>query len=38
MQSFDAKIMKGAGHFPMLERPDEFNKLLEGSIEEIVKN
>ena len=25
---FDATIMKGAGHYPMLERPTEFNRLL----------
>ena len=25
---FDAVIMKGAGHYPMLERPAEFNRLL----------
>jgi pimeloyl-ACP methyl ester carboxylesterase len=25
---FDAVIMKGAGHYPMLERPEEFNKHL----------
>jgi pimeloyl-ACP methyl ester carboxylesterase len=25
---FDAVIMRGAGHYPMLERPDEFNSLL----------
>ena len=37
MKSFDVKIMKGAGHFVMLERPEEFNKLLEQSIEEIIK-
>lgn len=37
MKSFDVKIMKGAGHFVMLERPEEFNKLLEESIEEILK-
>jgi len=35
MQSFDVKIMKGAGHFLMLERPDELNKLLDISIKEI---
>lgn len=35
MQSFDIVIMKGVGHFPMLERPEEFNKLLERSIREI---
>ena len=27
---FDAVIMKDAGHYPMLERPDEFNRLLAG--------
>jgi pimeloyl-ACP methyl ester carboxylesterase len=37
MKSFDVKIMKGAGHFVMLERPEEFNKLLEQSVEEIRK-
>ncbi len=25
---FDAVIMSGAGHYPMLERPEEFNRLL----------
>ena len=25
---FDAVIMKGAGHYPMLERPEEFNRIL----------
>ena len=25
---FDAVIMPGAGHYPMLERPDEFNRIL----------
>jgi pimeloyl-ACP methyl ester carboxylesterase len=25
---FDAVIMASAGHYPMLERPDEFNRLL----------
>ncbi len=25
---FDAVVMKDAGHYPMLERPDEFNRLL----------
>ena len=25
---FDAAVMKNAGHYPMLERPEEFNRLL----------
>jgi len=29
---FDAVIMKGAGHYPMLERPDEFNRILTGVV------
>jgi pimeloyl-ACP methyl ester carboxylesterase len=37
MMSFDVKIMKGAGHFLMLERPEEFNRLLDSSIKEILK-
>jgi pimeloyl-ACP methyl ester carboxylesterase len=36
MQSFDVKIMKGVGHFLMLERAEEFNKLLSRSIQEIM--
>lgn len=27
---FDAIVMPGVGHYPMLERPDEFNRLLRG--------
>jgi pimeloyl-ACP methyl ester carboxylesterase len=38
MMSFDVKIMKGAGHFLMLERPEEFNRLLDSSIKEIIRN
>jgi pimeloyl-ACP methyl ester carboxylesterase len=29
---FDAVIMTGAGHYPMLERPAEFNRLLAGIV------
>ncbi|MBN2018845.1 MAG: alpha/beta hydrolase [Sedimentisphaerales bacterium] len=36
MSSFDAEIMRGVGHCLMLERPAEFNKLLERSIKEII--
>jgi pimeloyl-ACP methyl ester carboxylesterase len=35
MKSFDAKIIKGVGHFPMLERPGEFNRLLAEAVKEI---
>jgi pimeloyl-ACP methyl ester carboxylesterase len=37
MSSFDVTIIKGCGHFIMLERPKEFNKNLGGYIKEIVK-
>jgi pimeloyl-ACP methyl ester carboxylesterase len=29
---FEAVIMRGAGHYPMLERPDEFNRILTGVV------
>ena len=35
MMSFDVKIMKGVGHFVMLEDPEKFNKLLEEVIKEL---
>ncbi|MCW8814349.1 MAG: M24 family metallopeptidase, partial [Chlorobium sp.] len=31
----DLKIMKGVGHFPMLEKPDLFNKVLEETINKL---
>jgi sigma-B regulation protein RsbQ len=31
---FDAVIMKGAGHYPMLERPAEFNRFLVETVRE----
>jgi len=34
-KSFELKIMKGVGHFVMLEAPEEFNKLLADTIEEL---
>lgn len=30
--SFDLKLMKGCGHFVMIEDPEEFNRLLEEAI------
>jgi pimeloyl-ACP methyl ester carboxylesterase len=35
IKDFDIKEMKGVGHFLMLEKPEEFNKLLEGTINEL---
>ena len=34
---FDAVIMKHMGHYPMLERPDEFNRLVAEMIALLVK-
>jgi pimeloyl-ACP methyl ester carboxylesterase len=31
---FDAVIMKGVGHFPMLEQPEEFNRKLREVLKE----
>ncbi|MCW9095751.1 MAG: alpha/beta hydrolase, partial [Ignavibacteriaceae bacterium] len=35
IKDFDLKIMKGVGHFPMLEKPDLFNKVLEETINKL---
>jgi pimeloyl-ACP methyl ester carboxylesterase len=32
IKDFNLKIIKGVGHFPMLEKPEEFNKILEETI------
>ncbi len=34
--NYDAQFMDGVGHYPMLERPAEFNRRLEAAIAEIV--
>lgn len=34
---YDAVIMQGAGHYPMLERPEEFNRLLVTMIEALLE-
>jgi len=34
IKDFDLKIIEGVGHFPMLENPDEFNRVLEETITE----
>jgi len=35
IKDFGVKIMKSVGHFLMLEKPDEFNKLLDETISEL---
>ena len=37
MTSYDVEIMKGLGHFIMLEKPKEFNNLLDRFIGELMK-
>ena len=37
VDSFNVKMMKGVGHFVMLEDPQKFNKLLQESIDELVR-
>jgi pimeloyl-ACP methyl ester carboxylesterase len=32
---FEAVVMKGAGHFPMLEDPARFNELLAGVLRDL---
>ncbi len=35
MRSFDVRILKGRGHFLMLESPEEFNTLLQETVSEL---
>ena len=34
---FDAVVMKHIGHYPMLERPEEFNRHVAGVVKELDK-
>lgn len=34
--TFDAVVMPGMGHYPMLERPDEFNRALVRMVEQLI--
>lgn len=36
VKDYEVKFMKGVGHFLMLERPEEFNRLLKMSITELL--
>ncbi|MFA5224909.1 MAG: alpha/beta hydrolase [Candidatus Omnitrophota bacterium] len=38
LKSYHLRIMRGVGHFLMIESPDEFNKQLEDIINQIVKS
>ncbi|MFA5224941.1 MAG: alpha/beta hydrolase [Candidatus Omnitrophota bacterium] len=38
LKSYHLRIMRGVGHFLMVEAPDEFNKQLEDIINQIVKS
>ena len=33
MLSFDAVVLKGADHFLMMDRPEEFNQALENAVQ-----
>lgn len=35
-KNYDYRVITGTGHYPMLEKPDEFNKILKEVIEELV--
>jgi pimeloyl-ACP methyl ester carboxylesterase len=35
VKDFGVVIMKGAGHYPMLERPEEFNQTLTKIVREL---
>lgn len=37
VKDYEVKFMKGVGHFLMIERPDEFNELLSGSVSSLIK-
>ncbi len=38
MASFDAIVLKGADHFLMLNRPEQFNRALGKAISNILRN
>jgi pimeloyl-ACP methyl ester carboxylesterase len=38
MVSYEVEIMEGTGHFIMLEKPEEFNKILDRFVSELIKN
>jgi pimeloyl-ACP methyl ester carboxylesterase len=36
LADFDAVVIEGVGHYPMLERPEEFNRLLAEMLDGLV--
>jgi pimeloyl-ACP methyl ester carboxylesterase len=36
MSSFKLKLIKGVGHFPMVEDPETFNRLLQEAVQEFI--
>ncbi|WP_298651145.1 alpha/beta hydrolase [uncultured Proteiniphilum sp.] len=37
LKDYDYTIITGTGHYPMLEKPDEFNRILENLISELTE-
>ena len=37
VDSFEVKLLNGVGHFVMLEKPEEFDKLLTEAVAELIK-
>ena len=38
VKSFEVKMLKGVGHFVMLEKPEEFDNLLDETVAELIKD
>jgi len=38
LADYDAVVMHGVGHYPMLERPTEFNRLLAAMLKDLVES
>ncbi len=37
LKSYDYVTIEGVGHYPMLEKPEEFNKILENELKKLVQ-
>lgn len=38
LKDYDCKVITKTGHYPMLEKPDEFNEILNHLIEELIES